>query len=27
GGVKGDKVKVTWTDNHSDTRTDEATIA
>ncbi len=27
GGAKGDKVRITWTDNHSDTRTDEATIA
>jgi sulfur-oxidizing protein SoxZ len=27
GGAKGDKVKITWTDNHGDTRTDEATIA
>jgi sulfur-oxidizing protein SoxZ len=27
GGAKGDKVKITWTDNHDDTRTDEATIA
>jgi sulfur-oxidizing protein SoxZ len=26
-GAKGDKVKITWTDNHDDTRTDEATIA
>ena len=27
GGAKGDKVKITWVDNHNDTRTDEATIA
>jgi sulfur-oxidizing protein SoxZ len=27
GGAKGDKVKITWTDNRNDTRTDEATIA
>ena len=27
GGAKGDKVKITWVDNRSDTRTDEATIA
>ena len=27
GGAKGDKVRITWTDNHNDTRTDEATIA
>ena len=27
GGAKGDKVRITWTDNHSDTRTDEATVA
>ena len=27
GGAKGDRVKITWTDNHGDTRTDEATIA
>ena len=27
GGAKGDKVKITWVDNHGDTRTDEATIA
>jgi len=27
GGNKGDKVSVTWTDNHNDTRTDSATIA
>ena len=27
GGAKGDKVRVTWTDNHNDSRTDEATIA
>ncbi len=26
GGAKGDKVTVTWTDNRSDTRTDEAVI-
>ena len=26
GGAKGDKVQVTWTDNHGDKRTDEATI-
>ena len=27
GGAKGDKVKITWVDNHNDTRTDEVTIA
>jgi sulfur-oxidizing protein SoxZ len=27
GGATGDKVKITWIDNHNDTRTDEATIA
>ena len=27
GGAKGDKVKITWVDNHDDTRTDEVTIA
>ena len=27
GGAKGDKVRITWTDNHGDSRTDEATIA
>jgi sulfur-oxidizing protein SoxZ len=27
GGKPGDKVQVTWTDNHGDKRTDEATIA
>jgi sulfur-oxidizing protein SoxZ len=27
GGTKGDKVTITWVDNHNDTRTDEATIA
>jgi sulfur-oxidizing protein SoxZ len=27
GGARGDKVKITWVDNHGDTRTDEATIA
>jgi sulfur-oxidizing protein SoxZ len=27
GGAKGDKVRITWVDNHGDTRTDEATIA
>lgn len=27
GGVKGDKIVVTWTDNRGDTRTDEAAIA
>ena len=26
GGAKGDKVRITWVDNHDDTRTDEATI-
>ena len=26
GGKPGDKVQVTWTDNHGDKRTDEATI-
>ena len=27
GGAKGDKVQITWIDNHGDKRTDEATIA
>ena len=27
GGAKGDTVRITWVDNHNDTRTDEATIA
>ena len=27
GGAAGDKVRITWVDNHDDTRTDEATIA
>ncbi|HJU21678.1 MAG TPA: thiosulfate oxidation carrier complex protein SoxZ [Casimicrobiaceae bacterium] len=27
GGAKGDKVTITWVDNHNDSRTDEATIA
>jgi sulfur-oxidizing protein SoxZ len=27
GGAKGDRIRITWTDNHNDTRTDEATIA
>jgi len=27
GGVKGDKVSITWVDNRGDTRTDEAVIA
>jgi sulfur-oxidizing protein SoxZ len=27
GGAKGDKVSITWVDNHGDKRTDEATIA
>jgi sulfur-oxidizing protein SoxZ len=27
GGAKGDRITVTWTDNHGDTRTDEAAIA
>ena len=27
GGKPGDKVQVTWTDNHGDKRTDEATVA
>jgi len=27
GGARGDKVKITWVDNHDDSRTDEATIA
>jgi sulfur-oxidizing protein SoxZ len=27
GGAKGDKVKITWIDNHNDTRTDEVVIA
>ena len=26
GGAKGDKVTVTWVDNHGDKRTDEASI-
>jgi sulfur-oxidizing protein SoxZ len=26
GGAKGDKVRITWVDNHGDTRTDEAVI-
>jgi sulfur-oxidizing protein SoxZ len=26
GGKPGDKVQITWTDNHGDKRTDEATI-
>ncbi len=26
GGAKGDKIKITWTDNKGDTRTDEGTI-
>jgi sulfur-oxidizing protein SoxZ len=26
GGQKGDKVKVTWTDNKNDTRSDEAVV-
>jgi sulfur-oxidizing protein SoxZ len=26
GGQKGDKIQVTWTDNHGEKRTDEATI-
>lgn len=26
GGAKGDKVKITWTDNKGETRTDEGTI-
>jgi sulfur-oxidizing protein SoxZ len=27
GAAKGDKVKITWTDNKGETRTDEGTIA
>ena len=27
GGKPGDKVTITWTDNHGDKRTDEATIS
>jgi sulfur-oxidizing protein SoxZ len=27
GGAKGDKIRIAWTDNHNDTRSDEATIA
>jgi len=27
GGAKGDKVQITWVDNHGDTRTDSAVIA
>jgi sulfur-oxidizing protein SoxZ len=27
GGVKGEKVQITWTDNRGDKRTDEAVIA
>ncbi|MFO1316306.1 MAG: thiosulfate oxidation carrier complex protein SoxZ [Burkholderiales bacterium] len=27
GGVKGDKVQITWVDNRGEKRTDEATIA
>jgi sulfur-oxidizing protein SoxZ len=27
GGAKGDRITVTWTDNHGDTRTDIAVIA
>jgi len=27
GGKPGDKVVITWTDNHGDKRTDEATVA
>ena len=27
GGAKGEKVQITWTDNHGEKRTDEATIA
>jgi sulfur-oxidizing protein SoxZ len=26
GGQKGDKVKVTWTDNKNDTRSDDAVV-
>jgi len=26
GGAKGDKVQITWTDNHGEKRTDEAVI-
>lgn len=26
GGKKGEKIRITWTDNQGDTRTDEATI-
>jgi sulfur-oxidizing protein SoxZ len=27
GGKSGDKVAITWKDNHGDTRTDEATVS
>jgi len=27
GGKPGDKVSITWVDNHGDTRTDEATVS
>jgi sulfur-oxidizing protein SoxZ len=27
GGAKGEKIRITWTDNRNDTRTDEAVIA
>jgi sulfur-oxidizing protein SoxZ len=27
GGAKGDKISITWVDNHGDKRTDEATIS
>ncbi len=27
GGKPGDKIQITWTDNHGDKRTDEATVA
>jgi sulfur-oxidizing protein SoxZ len=27
GGTKGEKVQITWTDNHGEKRSDEATIA
>jgi sulfur-oxidizing protein SoxZ len=26
-GKPGDKIQITWTDNHGDKRTDEATVA
>jgi sulfur-oxidizing protein SoxZ len=27
GGAKGERIRITWTDNRNDTRTDEAAIA